>query len=650
MKTLKLLKYGFVIAFSNFIIGFPGFVQVSSANPGDLDPSFGTGGIVKTINGSYETVASALVIQLDGKLVVAGRSSDGSHSVFVLVRYNPGGDLDTTFGAGGIVTTGIGAADAVANALAIQSDGKLVAAGYSYDGLHLAMALVRYNTDGGLDMTFGTGGIVTTPIGSSDAEAYALAVSDGKLVAAGVSSDNFTLVRYSSDGSLDTTFGTGGIVTTAIGPNSSAFALSIQQDGKPVAAGFSYDSGLGRDVFALARYNSDGSLDATFGTGGLVTTAIGLEKDEAFALAIQPDGKLVAGGSSLNVDNSVSMSIARYNPDGSLDTTFNSAGMTSVNFGELPSPSKSAVNALAILPHGKLLAAGYANSKIVLIRFISDGELDYATFGSGGLVLTSIGMYTASANAMIVQPDEKLVVAGITSTGNQFEIALARYLSDPGIFDVDMGKSAPPCGGAYIEAGINDIGFVDCDSNTGGNGATAITTINVGNSVRWTMRANPHAVITETALGAHDFTTCGTGDNLNIVQYANFNGYVFTHQFNTPGSCAYFCIFHLTAMQGQVNVVAATTTTSTTTTTTSTTTTTTMTTMTSTTSTTTTTTTTSTIGTTTTTTTTTSTTNTTTCHDQDKDKGKDKDKEKEKKKDKGKCPPSPKAKDKNRDK
>src|SRR6267142_2270139 len=146
------------------ILGVP---LPTQASPGDLDPSFGSGGIVTTAIGNIDDEVFALAIQPDGKLVTAGYSDNGTQNVFALARYNTDGTLDSTFGTGGIVTTAIGILDDEANSLAIQSDGKLVAAGYSFNSTTLAnhFALVRYNTDGTLDTTFGTGGIVTTGIG-----------------------------------------------------------------------------------------------------------------------------------------------------------------------------------------------------------------------------------------------------------------------------------------------------------------------------------------------------------------------------------------------------------------------------------------------------------------------------------------------------
>src|SRR6266550_2468960 len=223
------------------------------------------------------------------------------------------GSLDATFGTGGKVTTSFsGSADM--NALVVQPDGKLVAAGW--DASQSAFGLARYNTSGSLDSTFGTGGTVSTPIGIDTYGASALVLQpDGKLVAAGTTTSDgstydFTVVRYNTNGSLDTTFGTGGEVTTPIGTGDNGVsALVRQSDGKLVAAG--YASVSGTYDLALVRYNTAGSLDSTFGTGGKVTTAVGTGDDVAFALALQPDGNLVAGGYAANAGTDA-FALVRY--------------------------------------------------------------------------------------------------------------------------------------------------------------------------------------------------------------------------------------------------------------------------------------------------------------------------------------------------
>jgi uncharacterized delta-60 repeat protein len=231
-----------------------------SPRSGSLDTTFGESGKVVTSIGSGNSQALALGIQSGGKIVAAGRSfnSTGNKNDFALVRYNVNGTLDTGFGTGGIVTTPVGGGFDYAHALVIESDDKIVVAGSSSNGSSYNFALVRYNANGTLDTDFGNGGIVTTPVESGFASAYALGIdTDGRILAAGYSNNgsnyDFALVRYNANGTLDTGFGAGGIVTTPVGSiDDYAFALGIQSDGGIVVAGRS-DNGSNYG-FALVRY------------------------------------------------------------------------------------------------------------------------------------------------------------------------------------------------------------------------------------------------------------------------------------------------------------------------------------------------------------------------------------------------------------
>jgi uncharacterized delta-60 repeat protein len=228
--------------------------------------------------------------------------------MFAVVRYNPDGSLDPTFGTGGIVTTRFSSGSVQPTGLAAQADGKLVAAGgvlveSSDISTNFDMVLIRYLPNGSLDPTFGRGGKVTTDFAGRDDAARAIAVAtDGKLVVAGESNTgtdfDFAMARYRPNGKLDPTFGRHGKVTTDFtGPDNSdaAAALAIQADGEMVAAGFAFTGGVGQD-FALARYRPNGSLDPTFGSTGKLTTDFAGPNDAAKALAVQPDGRVVAAG------------------------------------------------------------------------------------------------------------------------------------------------------------------------------------------------------------------------------------------------------------------------------------------------------------------------------------------------------------------
>ncbi|MCF6203041.1 MAG: DUF4347 domain-containing protein, partial [Methylococcaceae bacterium] len=285
---------------------------------GSLDTSFGTGGTVTTDLGSNHDYAKSITVQADGRILVTGDTYNGSNSDFALVRYNTDGSLDTSFDTDGIVTTDIGSGLEKGESVTVQADGRILVAGYTGGG---DFALMRYNTNGSLDASFGSGGIVTTAVGSGTDEGYDLAVqTDGRILMTGYSdngsNNDFALVRYNTDGSLDTSFGTNGTVTTPIGNNDVATGVSIQTDGRIIVAGYSHN-GTDSD-FALVRYDSDGNLDSSFGTGGIVTTAVGTVTDMGRSVFVQDDGRIVVAGIS-----SDDFAVVRYNADGSLDTDFN---------------------------------------------------------------------------------------------------------------------------------------------------------------------------------------------------------------------------------------------------------------------------------------------------------------------------------------
>jgi uncharacterized delta-60 repeat protein len=259
----------------------------AQATPGDLDTTFGTGGKVITHVGSNFDVAKGVVIQPDGKIVVVGLGNG-----FTLARYNTDGRLDTSFNGTGKVTTLFnGGAAANAYAVALQADGKIIVAGSSLNDF----ALARYNTNGTLDTSFNSTGTVTTPIGNGDDAANAVAIQpDGKIVAAGYAkfaNYDFALVRYNTDGTLDPAFNGTGKVTTAFGNGDDfAKAVAIQRDDRIIVAGYAQ---FGNNDFALARYNADGTPDASFNTTGKVTTPIGNNDESALAVALQIDSKIV---------------------------------------------------------------------------------------------------------------------------------------------------------------------------------------------------------------------------------------------------------------------------------------------------------------------------------------------------------------------
>lgn len=446
------------------------------AAAGDLDPSFGSGGKVTTSPGGE---ANSLAIQTDGKLVIVG-----SLGGFDAVRYNSDGSLDSSFGTGGRVTinfSGTGSQD-TAKSVAIQPDGKIVIGG-STTFFRPTFALMRLNINGGLDPSFGVGGKVRTDFAPFGAFINAIALQqDGKIVAAGLrgpsgeqSVSDFALARYNADGSLDSTFGSGGkVATDFLGFDDVANAVAIQPDGKIIAVGydnlFMFHSPSSLFDFALARYNSDGSLDSSFGSGGRVTTEFFGSYDEARAIVLQPDGKLVVAGAASNSSAFTDFGLVRYNIDGSLDPTFGTGGKVMTDF----LSEFERAQALALQPDGKIVAAGLAERQssartdFALARYNADGSLDGA-FGSGGKVRTDFFGFDDAANAVALQADGKIVAAGrANSDFLQGEFALARY--DGVSFDICLQDDTS--GNFFqLNSTTGEYQFTNCNGFTlGGTG------------------------------------------------------------------------------------------------------------------------------------------------------------------------------------
>jgi len=408
---------------------------MAQAAPGDLDPSFSADGRVTTDLAGGDDRGFGVAIQADGKIVVAG--SSGSPRDFALARYNPDGSLDTSFDVDGRVTTDFGGDDSGA-AVAIQSDGKIVVAG---TGGPVDFALARYNADGSLDTGFsGDGRLTTDFLGSNDVATGIALQSDGKIVAVGealpflAATYDFAVARYNTDGSLDNGFDADGRATTDFtGGDDFANGVAIQGDGKIVAAGSTRPGNVGDFDFALARYNANGSLDSGFSGDGRVTTDLG-GHDSANGVAIQADGKIVAAGTTNNQAQQIAddFLLARYNTDGSLDSGFSGDGLvtTDFNFG-----SSDQGNAVGIQTDGKILVAGSSSSTssgFALARYNADGSLD-SGFSGDGLVTTGFGG-AERATGIALQSDGKIVLAGQAFSPPSFTVgdfAVAVYLAAP---------------------------------------------------------------------------------------------------------------------------------------------------------------------------------------------------------------------------
>ncbi len=391
----------------------------------------------------------------DGKMVVVGSSYNGSNDDFALVCYNEDGTVDTTFGIEGKVTTAIGSHHDGGHSVAVDSNGKIVVAGYSIrkvdDDWFADFALVRYHANGSLDTDFGVQGIVTTAIGiGSGVNHNSVALQgDGKIVVAGSSSDgineDFTLLRYTADGTLDADFGVGGIVTTAISiGNDASIGMALQSDGKIVVTGFA-ENGIYRD-FALVRYDTEGDLDTTFGGDGIVITDFGGDA-LGYSVAVDSNGKIVVAGGA-NIDQSITpvldFALARYNEDGSLDTSFGGGdGKVTTPIGGI-----SVAASVAVQGDGRIVAAGasfnfFGASDFALARYDADGTLDM-NFGARGILTTALGDAPDGAYSVAVQSDGGIVAAGFAQNANGIsQFALVRYEGTEGPDTVVPDTKAP---------------------------------------------------------------------------------------------------------------------------------------------------------------------------------------------------------------
>ncbi|MEO7660460.1 MAG: hypothetical protein ABIV48_12675 [Pyrinomonadaceae bacterium] len=392
---------------------------------GILDPGFGISGKVSTPVGPGNDVAQAVAVQLDGRVLVAGYAYNGANNDFAIVRYNSDGTLDPSFGGNGIVLTPVGSSEDEAFGMTVQPNGNIVLVGQSSNGIKSDIAVVRYNSNGTLDTTFDLDGKMTVSPTQGNALARSVALQpDGRIVIAGVglnpSNFDIILIRLMPDGALDTTFdgntGVGnGIVITQVGAGSDqAYGVAVLPNGKIVVAGY-YVATVSTDT-VLMRYQADGVLDTSFGTGGLAIHSFSTaDTDEALSMVMQPDGKIVIAG-CIRDGTPNDFLVARFESNGSRDLTFGSNGFLIVPF----SSATDIALGVALQTDGKIVAVGFgnngSNNDFAVARVNPNGSLD-TSFSDDGRDLTMIGSNTDVANAVAIQPDGRIVVAGRTVAG-----------------------------------------------------------------------------------------------------------------------------------------------------------------------------------------------------------------------------------------
>jgi len=375
------------------------------------------------------------------KLLLAGGTVNGSgFSQFAMLQVQPNGTPDSSFGINGRAFLGQAFIDNAIMGIARQQDGKIVATGYSQD----SFAVVRFLANGTPDVTFGAGGIVKGRFSVTWAsEGIAVAIQpDGKIVMAGVGDQTFATARFNTNGTPDNTYGNNGLAVHYFDyPPGDIFqlkAMALQPDGKIVLGGTREPLSLG-DMF-LARVKPNGTLDSNFGVNGTVAAAFdATTADELNALVLQPDGKIVIAGYSGDF-SADGFALQRFNTDGSIDSSFGNNGKV---FTILTAGATNKATAIKLQGDGKILAAGLTGFGTTmdygLVRYKADGTLDTSLDGDGIVVTDIIGI--DEANSVAIQSDGKIIVSGNVDNSNIniSHVGLARYLVGP----VVTGVAAP---------------------------------------------------------------------------------------------------------------------------------------------------------------------------------------------------------------
>ena len=398
------------------------------SQPGSLDATFDGDGKKVISFATPNDYGEFVLIQPDSKIIVGGRSSlTGGNLSFSLARMNPSGSFDSGFGTSGKVTTSYGTEGFEAVSSALQQDGKIVVAGNSFTNASLGysqIAVVRYNQNGSLDTTFDTDGMVFLQLPTSN-EDFVKAVkiqSDGKIVVGIQSKINsnfdFVLVRYTSDGILDTTFDSDGIVRTILPNNEAIYDIALQNDGKIIAAG--YKSNTNDDLY-VGRYNSNGSIDTSFATNGFFTYDFSANHNYVFGVAMTSDNKIVLGGRYQN-GAGYSPFVARLNSNGTFDTAFDSDGILILTTDEM-------ISDVLLQLDDKIITAGISNGKFGVWKLNVNGSFDN-TFGTSGKVETVVNINFCIGNNVALQPDGKIVVVGSTYGSPFTKYGVVRYNND----------------------------------------------------------------------------------------------------------------------------------------------------------------------------------------------------------------------------
>lgn len=393
-----------------------------------FDSRFGTNGLVLIdslgIEGSWD-----ISKQSDGRIIITGWRNKilNSPSDIAVLRFNPDGSFDSTFSSGVFIKRNDFSWEA-SYALAVQEDDKILVTGIAFENNSWDFLLLRLNSTGEIDSTFGTNGMVVTDLSIEDKSFTIDIQKDNKIIIAGLSTSqesDFAVLRFNSDGSRDSTFGNSGVVITDLqGSVDIIFSIKAQDDGKIIACGWTY--GPQNVDFALVRYNNDGSLDSTFGKDGVVITDIYEDYNSAHSVDIQKDGKYIVAGYSLHpLKTDYDLILVRYNKNGSLDSTFGNRGIVTTDINR----NNEFAWKVKVMQNSKIVVTGYIESefekKILTLKYNEDGSPDLS-FGLDGVVITNIYGIDEEGRGLLIQEDKKILICGYADNGNDYDIFLLR--------------------------------------------------------------------------------------------------------------------------------------------------------------------------------------------------------------------------------
>lgn len=407
-------------------------VQFQAQIDGTLDTTFGIGGKLYFNVGITGSYATSVKTEQNGKFTICGTEFGTPKSQYFLMKFKTNGDRDSLFGTNGLVEATVNIKHRQAQDMEIQSDGKYVVLGIIADSIKNSIFLTRHHVNGALDSTFGINGMVQTEITGYRDIAYKIKLqTDSKIVVCGYvqstsTSANLIVIRYNTDGTLDTAFDTDGIMELNYPAGLGEFGsnLIIQNDGKILVSGYYWSGPYNSDIF-LVRLNTNGSLDLSFNTDGMVQTAISASVDGGYSVKVLANGNIMVGGESTGGTTSTRyFTLVKYLPNGSMDYSFDFDGIVTTSFN---SPYCTA-SSLLLDSNGKMILVGsnYYNSSndFALARYNQNGSLDN-TFNFTGKTLTDFYNTNDVMTDAALQFDNKIIVVGGSST----TISIARYLN-----------------------------------------------------------------------------------------------------------------------------------------------------------------------------------------------------------------------------